>query len=456
MGLTGSKLEKALGANVPENERYFGFTNFGNTCYCNSVLQALYFCSPLRDRLLEYMEKPPKTNEEEDNLLICLGDLFQAIHSQRKKTGVLAPKKFVNKLRKENELFRGYMHQDAHEFLNYLLNEVAETLQREQKDQKKEQEEKEQQQQIQQNNSNGNGTAPHSPSHTSPTPSQHSSPTESHTDGTTPPPSSHSSPHAPHADNASTGSSGSDPDDAEGKKKKKKEKENNIKDKLLPKAAPPGESAKSYPNTEGGTFIHDIFEGTLTNETKCLSCESITSKDESFLDLSIDVEQNSSLTNCLFNFSSVETLSRGDKFYCDKCCSLQEAQKRMKIKKLPKILVVHLKRFKFIEQLNQHKKLSYRVVFPFELIVQNTSHDAVRPDTRYNLFAVVVHVGIGPNHGHYVSMIKSANTWLLFDDDTIDVVQESDITSCFGSSNDIVTNTDCGYLLFYQAADEIK
>jgi hypothetical protein len=37
------------------------------------------------------------------------------------------------------------------------------------------------------------------------------------------------------------------------------------------------------------TFIHDIFEGTLTNETKCLSCETITSKDESFLDLSIDI-----------------------------------------------------------------------------------------------------------------------------------------------------------------------
>lgn len=217
--------------------------------------------------------------------------------------------------------------------------------------------------------------------------------------------------------------------------------------------APP---AKSYPNTEGGTFVHDIFEGTLTNETKCLSCECITSKDESFLDLSIDVEQNSSLTNCLFNFSSIETLSRGDKFYCDKCCSLQEAQKRMKIKKLPTILVVHLKRFKFIEQLNQHKKLSYRVVFPMEIILQNTSHDAVHPDTRYNLFAVVVHVGSGPNHGHYVSMIKSANTWLLFDDDNIDVIQESDIMSCFGSSSDVVTNTDCGYLLFYQAADEVK
>jgi len=421
MGITGSKLEKALGTNVPENERYFGLENFGNTCYCNSVLQALYFCCPFRDLLLEYYAKPHKSTEDEDNLLLCLGDLFSSINSQRKKTGVVAPKKFVQKLKKENELFRGYMHQDAHEFLNYLLNVIAETLQKEQKEQKKEQEEKEQAA-LQHNsthnhaqeNGNGNGTG----------------------NGNT------------HGDTASTSSSGSDPDgDTDGKKKKKKK-------------GAAGESAqvKSYPNTEGGTFVHDIFEGTLTNETKCLCCESITSKDESFLDLSIDVEQNSSLTNCLFNFSSIETLSRGDKFFCDKCCSLQEAQKRMKIKKLPKILVVHLKRFKFMEQIQQYKKLSYRVVFPMELILQNTSHDAVHPETMYSLFAVVVHVGSGPNHGHYVSMIKSANTWLLFDDDNIEVVQESDLMTCFGSASDIVSNTDCGYLLFYQASpvDEVK
>jgi hypothetical protein len=45
---------------------------------------------------------------------------------------------------------------------------------------------------------------------------------------------------------------------------------------------------------------------------------------------------------------------------------------RMRIKKLPRILALHLKRFKYFEVFKQYKKLSYRVVFPFELRLLNT------------------------------------------------------------------------------------
>ena len=42
------------------------------------------------------------------------------------------------------------------------------------------------------------------------------------------------------------------------------------------------------------------------------------------------------------------------------------------MKKLPHILALHLKRFKYMEQLNRYTKLSYRVVFPLELRLFNT------------------------------------------------------------------------------------
>jgi len=45
------------------------------------------------------------------------------------------------------------------------------------------------------------------------------------------------------------------------------------------------------------------------------------------------------------------------------------------------------------------RKLNYRVVFPFELRLRNTSDDCNGADDFYDLFAVVVHVGQGPNHG---------------------------------------------------------
>jgi ubiquitin carboxyl-terminal hydrolase 12/46 len=49
------------------------------------------------------------------------------------------------------------------------------------------------------------------------------------------------------------------------------------------------------------------------------------------------------------------------------------------------------------------------------------SDDAVNPDRLYDLVAVVIHCGSGPNRGHYISIVKSHGFWLLFDDDMVDV-----------------------------------
>ena len=85
------------------------------------------------------------------------------------------------------------------------------------------------------------------------------------------------------------------------------------------------------------------------------------------------------------------------------------------------ILALHLKRFKYMEQLHRYTKLSYRVVFPLELRLFNTSGDAVNLDRMYDLVAVVVHCGSGPNRGHYITIVKSHGFWLLFDDDIVEV-----------------------------------
>ena len=78
---------------------YGFFLQFGNTCYINSVLQALYFCKPFREKILEYKAKNKRTKE---TLLACLADLFYSIATQKKKVGTIAPKKFIARFRKEN------------------------------------------------------------------------------------------------------------------------------------------------------------------------------------------------------------------------------------------------------------------------------------------------------------------------------------------------------------------
>lgn len=57
-------------------------------------------------------------------------------------------------------------------------------------------------------------------------------------------------------------------------------------------------------------------------------CQQVTSRDEAFLDLSLDIEQNSSISSCLRQFSASEMLDGKNKFSCETCCGLQEAERR--------------------------------------------------------------------------------------------------------------------------------
>ncbi|VDK33838.1 unnamed protein product [Taenia asiatica] len=357
MGANPSHLEKKIGKDqFPSNEHYYGLVNFGNTCYCNSVLQALFFCKPFRNRVLLYRQQ--SKGQKKETLLSCLADLFYAVTTKKKKVGQIPPKKFVQRLKRENALFDNYLPQDAHEFLNYLLNQIADILQ---------------------------------------------------------------------AENAS--------------------------EEATKKGSSAGGDADANARENTRTWIHEIFQGTLTNETRCLNCETVRTKDEDFLDLSVDIKQYTSITNCLQCFSNTETIQSENKYYCEVCRCKQEAQKRMRVKRLPELLALHLKRFKYSENANRFIKLSYYVPFPQELRLFNTSDDASNPDQLYELMAVVVHSGSGLNRGHYISLVKSDGIWLLFDDEYVDKIDPANIRDFFGTTSEASKTSDSAYILFYQACD---
>ena len=239
---------------LPDEERYNGLTNvshcwehvcltylsprppptqLGNTCYANSVLQALYFCLPFRKQVLDYEH----AEDQPENMLSALADLFSQMNSSKKKYGVIHTRKFIVRLKKENgecvgiaavpsnsvcvcvcvcvgaAVFDNMQQQDAHEFLNYLLNTVADLL------------------------AGNTRSLPHS------------------------------------------------------------EVNHTLLLLLLFFFLPTAQQPAEQPGTP--TWIHTIFQGTLVNETRCLCCETVRSKEEDFLDLSLDIDQNTSLTHCL-------------------------------------------------------------------------------------------------------------------------------------------------------------
>ena len=299
----------------------------------------------------------------EESLFTSLKDIFEALLAHKSNVGVVSPTKFLEVLKRENEMFRTAMHQDAHEFLNLLLNEVVANV-------------------------------------------------EVHS------------------------------------KNLKDEKEKLLRDPSEKSAFEQAlASAMPKPASSNTGWVHGLFEGTLTSETKCLTCENTSQRDEAFLDLSVDLEEHSSVTACLRKFSEEEMLCERNKFHCDRCGGLQEAEKRMKIKRLPRILALHLKRFKYTEDLQRLQKLFHRVVYPYHLRLFNTTDDAEDPDRLYELYAVVVHIGGGPYHGHYISIIKTEDRgWLLFDDEMVEPVDRSYVQNFFGDRPGLA----CAYVLFYQ------
>lgn len=95
-------------------------------------------------------------------------------------------------------------------------------------------------------------------------------------------------------------------------------------------------------------------------------------------------------------------------------------------------------------------------MFPLELRLFNAVWDGAEgenPDRMYDLVAVVIHCGSGPNRGHYISIVKSCGFWLIFDDDIVDKIEASAIEDFFGLATDLQKSSETAYILFYQSRD---
>ncbi len=205
-------------------------------------------------------------------------------------------------------------------------------------------------------------------------------------------------------------------------------------------------------NVDETSIISDIFYGTLRSTVVCVECLDPFHTDDSFsfLGLPITSVQCSSnkaghsyepikLKDSLDRIFEREMLSENGQWYCNICGHLTDAEKKLDLWTLPKILILQLKRFTY--DLSNNNKINTFVNYPLRNL--DLSDYVINPDydrtTRYDLVAVSTHNGSLAG-GHYTAFAKNFDTqkWYYFNDDAV----------CDADEGKIITEN--AYILVYQ------
>lgn len=191
---------------------------------------------------------------------------------------------------------------------------------------------------------------------------------------------------------------------------------------------------------------HATFSGQLQSSVACGSCGAVTNTVDPFVDLSLEVHNLSdrSLYDCLDQFTHNEALDV--KYKCQSCLKEAKAHRSLRLKKIPPVLSILLKRFKHNFAKDTASKIDVDVDAPFFLNLtkyasdfNEESLDTIDSNKVYELFAVINHTGL-VNTGHYIALIKnSTGQWFKFDDSVISHVSPQEVKATKA------------YLLFYIA-----
>ncbi|XP_042281638.1 ubiquitin carboxyl-terminal hydrolase 37-like isoform X1 [Thunnus maccoyii] len=183
--------------------------------------------------------------------------------------------------------------------------------------------------------------------------------------------------------------------------------------------------------------VEDHFEFQMKNTRICKRCGARTTREEDFNNLSLDLVPGASVQQMLQDYLKETDLD----FRCD--CGANTSGQQSTFVNLPKVLMLHLKRFSFTPFL-QLEKLRHPVELFRELLVTSSQADGW-----YSLVSVISHLGSGGEQGHYISdgvhpdveLDDLADRWLIYND--------SEVTETKGASVCERRQRDA-YILFYQ------
>ncbi|KAL3234614.1 Ubiquitin carboxyl-terminal hydrolase 4 [Nakaseomyces bracarensis] len=179
------------------------------------------------------------------------------------------------------------------------------------------------------------------------------------------------------------------------------------------------------------SIIVDLFQGQYASQLRCKVCSRTSTTYQAFSVLSVPVPsgKSCSLLDCFLEFTKIENLEVEEEWFCPDCQKKQPSTKKLTITRLPKNLIIHLKRFD-----NMLNKNNIFVRYPAELdltpfwandfdgklppgITDEIPTRGQIPPFKYQLYAAACHFG-SLYGGHYTSYVNkgSANGWIYFDD----------------------------------------
>ncbi|XP_051197591.1 uncharacterized protein [Lolium perenne] len=183
---------------------------------------------------------------------------------------------------------------------------------------------------------------------------------------------------------------------------------------------------------EPSSIVKQVFGGQVKSQLHCPECNHCSDRLESFLDLSLEINQMDTLLDSLESFTKTEVV---ESFTCDGCKTRVNMEKHLKVEQAPEVLVIQLKRF---ENLGSNiSKIQEMVKYELELDLKPFMSSADTNPQKYDLYGVVEHLGES-SKGHYVCYIRSSETdWYHFNDEKVMKLSEDKVLD------------SKAYLLFY-------
>ena len=179
--------------------------------------------------------------------------------------------------------------------------------------------------------------------------------------------------------------------------------------------------------------IKENCEGILERIIKVESKKYESKKDEQFFFLSLEIEENENLIDCIETFLKEEHLTDDNKYLYENPNSLDktfvDAKKSYEIKKLPNILFIQLKRFKYDKKENKFIKLNNYIKYDYKMnLNQFLKSKEKKQNENYVLYSVIIHIGTLDN-GHYFTFCNDlkSNLWIKLNDSHINISNNHEV-----------------------------